>query len=45
MPQIVRTLDEALAPIADGSVLSVPRESTGVAMRQPARWAAAASSD
>ena len=32
MPQIVRTLDEALAPIADGSVLAVPRESSGVAM-------------
>jgi glutaconate CoA-transferase subunit A len=32
MPQIVRTLDEALAPIADGCVLAVPRESAGVAM-------------
>jgi len=32
MPQIVRTLDEALAPITDGCVLAVPRESAGVAM-------------
>jgi glutaconate CoA-transferase subunit A len=32
MPQIARTLDEALAPIADGCVLAIPRESTGVAM-------------
>ena len=32
MPQIARTLDEALAPIADGCVLAVPRESSGVAM-------------
>jgi glutaconate CoA-transferase subunit A len=29
---IVRTLDEALAPITDGCVLAVPRESSGVAM-------------
>jgi glutaconate CoA-transferase subunit A len=29
---IVRTLDEALAPISDGFVLAVPRESSGVAM-------------
>jgi glutaconate CoA-transferase, subunit A len=29
---IVRTLDEALAPIADGSVLAVAREVSGVAM-------------
>jgi glutaconate CoA-transferase subunit A len=29
---IVRTLDEALAPISDGCVLAVPRESSGVAM-------------
>jgi len=29
---IVRTLDEALAPITDGCVLAVPREQSGVAM-------------
>ena len=29
---IVRTLDEALAPITDGCVLAVPREVSGVAM-------------
>src|SRR5437667_5186130 len=29
---IARTLDDALAPITDGCVLAVPRESTGVAM-------------
>jgi glutaconate CoA-transferase subunit A len=32
MPAIVRTLDDALAPIGDGCVLAVPRESSGVAM-------------
>jgi glutaconate CoA-transferase subunit A len=32
MPAISRTLDEALAPITDGCLLAVPRESTGVAM-------------
>ncbi len=32
MPQFVRQLDEALAPIADGCVLAIPRESSGVAM-------------
>src|SRR5476649_1531823 len=32
MPQIVPTLDEALASIADGCVLAVPRENSGVAM-------------
>ena len=32
MPTIARDLDEALAPIADGCVLAVPRESSGVAM-------------
>src|SRR5262245_34988715 len=32
MPQLVRQLDEALAPIADGCVLAIPRESSGVAM-------------
>ena len=32
MPQVVRTLDEALAPINDGCVLAIPRESSGVAM-------------
>ncbi len=32
MPQIARTLDEALASITDGCVLAIPRESTGVAM-------------
>jgi glutaconate CoA-transferase subunit A len=32
MPQIVPTLEEALAPITDGCVLAVPRENSGVAM-------------
>ena len=32
MPMIARTLDEAIAPIGDGCVLAVPRESSGVAM-------------
>jgi glutaconate CoA-transferase, subunit A len=32
MAMIVRTLDEAIAPIADGAVLAVPRESSGAAM-------------
>src|SRR4051812_12778705 len=32
MPQIARTLDEALGLIADGCVLLVPRETAGVAM-------------
>ena len=32
MPQLARSLDEALAPIADGCVLAIPRECTGVAM-------------
>jgi len=32
MPTIVRTLDEAVAPITDGCMLAVPRESSGVAM-------------
>src|SRR6202167_4763958 len=32
MPMIARTLDEALAPIADGAMLAVPRETSGVAM-------------
>ena len=32
MSPIARTLDEALSVIADGCVLAVPRESTGVAM-------------
>ena len=32
MPQIVRSLDEALASITDGCVLTIPRESSGVAM-------------
>jgi len=32
MPIITRTLDEALAPIADGAMLAVPRESSGAAM-------------
>jgi glutaconate CoA-transferase subunit A len=32
MPVIARNLDEALAPITDGCLLAVPRESTGVAM-------------
>src|SRR6202051_1386715 len=29
---IARSLDEALAPIADGCMLAVPRETSGVAM-------------
>ena len=32
MPMIARTLDEALAPITDGCMLAVPRETSGVAM-------------
>ncbi len=32
MTEIVRTLDEALAPIVDGCMLAVPRESSGVPM-------------
>jgi len=32
MPLIARTLDEAIAPIADGCLLAVPRETSGVAM-------------
>ena len=32
MPQFVRQIDEALAPIVDGCVLAIPRESSGVAM-------------
>jgi glutaconate CoA-transferase subunit A len=32
MPLLARTLDEALAPITDGCVLAVPRETSGVAM-------------
>jgi len=32
MPTIARSLDDALAPIVDGCVLAVPRESSGVAM-------------
>ena len=32
MPAIARNLDEALSVIADGCVLAIPRESTGVAM-------------
>jgi glutaconate CoA-transferase, subunit A len=32
MPMIARTLDEAIAPIADGAMLAVPRETSGVAM-------------
>jgi glutaconate CoA-transferase subunit A len=32
MASIIRTLDEALAPIADGCLLAVPRESSGVPM-------------
>src|ERR1700740_1535293 len=32
MPTTVRTLDEAVAPITDGCVLAVPRETSGVAM-------------
>ena len=32
MPAIARTLDDALASIADGCLLAVPRESSGVAM-------------
>src|SRR5262245_14407512 len=32
MPTIARSLDDALAPIGDGCLLAIPRESTGVAM-------------
>ena len=32
MPVIIRTLDEAIAPITDGCLLAVPRETSGVAM-------------
>src|ERR1700733_12964311 len=32
MPIIARTLDEAIAPITDGCMLAVPRETSGVAM-------------
>src|ERR1700677_4526422 len=32
MPVVARTLDEAIAPIADGCMLAVPRETSGVAM-------------
>ena len=32
MPMIARTLDDALSAIADGCLLAVPRESTGVGM-------------
>jgi glutaconate CoA-transferase subunit A len=32
MATILRTLDEALTPIADGCLLAVPRETSGVAM-------------
>jgi glutaconate CoA-transferase subunit A len=32
MPIVVQSLDEALAPIADGAMLAVPRESSGVPM-------------
>lgn len=32
MPTLARSLDDALAPIRDGCVLAVPRESSGVAM-------------
>jgi glutaconate CoA-transferase, subunit A len=32
MPLIAHTLDDALAPIADGCMLAVPRESSGAAM-------------
>ena len=32
MPMIARSLDDALAPITDGCVLAVPRESSGVPM-------------
>src|SRR5205809_7438936 len=32
MPTIARNLEDALAPIADGCVLAVPRESSGVRM-------------
>ena len=32
MPLIARTIEEALAPIADGCMLLIPRESSGVPM-------------
>jgi len=33
MPAAVRTIEEAIAPIIDGCVLLIPRESSGVAMQ------------
>ena len=32
MPVLVSTIEEALAPIADGAILAVPREVAGVPM-------------
>ncbi len=32
MANVIRSLDEALAPIADGAMLATPRETSGVAM-------------
>src|SRR5437764_14371552 len=32
MTTLIRSLDEALAPIADGCMLAVPRETSGAAM-------------
>ena len=32
MPGVIRSLEEALAPVADGCMLAVPRETSGVAM-------------
>jgi hypothetical protein len=40
---IVRTIEEALAPVTDGCVLAVAREQSGVAMAATARSFAAAS--
>ncbi len=37
MPLIARTLDEALAPVADGCVLAVPREAPASPWRRRAR--------
>ena len=32
MATLIRTLEDAIAPIADGAMLAVPRETSGVAM-------------
>jgi hypothetical protein len=40
MSTIARTLDEALAPITDGCMLAVPRESSGAAIARRQAMAA-----